>query len=53
MTQGEKDISLRNLVYNKWKEVKSLIPPERIPEYEDGIEYELNAITETKMTDYF
>jgi len=53
MTQDEKDTCLRNLVYDKWKEINSSISPDRIAEYEDGIEYELNAITETKMTDYF
>lgn len=53
MTQDEKDTCLRNLVYDKWKEINSSISPDRIDEYEDGIEYELNAITETKMTDYF
>lgn len=53
MTQDEKDTCLRNLVYDKWKEINVSISPDRINEYEDGIEYELNAITETKMTDYF
>lgn len=48
MTQDEKDTCLRNLVYDKWKEINSSISPDRIDEYEDGIEYELNAITETK-----
>lgn len=53
MTQVEKDETLKNLVYQKWEEVKSTIPKERIKEYEEGIEYELNAIIDTHMADYF
>lgn len=53
MTQAEKDETLKNLVYQKWEEVKSTIPKERIKEYEEGIEYELNAIIDTHMADYF
>lgn len=53
MSQEEKDKTLRNLVYQKWEEMKPYIPPERIKEYEDGIEYELNAIIDTHMSDYF
>ena len=53
MTQVEKDETLKNLVYQKWEEVKPTIPKERIKEYEEGIEYELNAIIDTHMADYF
>lgn len=53
MTQVEKDETLKNIVYQKWEEVKPTIPKERIKEYEEGIEYELNAIIDTHMADYF
>ena len=53
MNQQQKDETLRNLIYKKWNEVKPSIPEGRIKEYEDGIEYEINAITETHMSDYF
>lgn len=53
MTQEEKDIALKNLAYSKWEEIKQSIPTDRIKEYEDGINYELNAIIDTHMADYF
>lgn len=52
-SQEWRDATLRNLVYSKWDEIKNTIPKERYEEYEKGIEYELNAIIETKMSDYF
>lgn len=53
MIQEEKDTTLKNLVYSKWEEIKPSIPADRIKEYEEGINYELNAIIDTHMTDYF
>lgn len=53
MNQEQKDQYLRDLVYSKWNEIKPTIDKSRIAEYEEGIEYELNAITETHMADYF
>lgn len=53
MTQEEKDETLKNLVYSKWGKIKPTIPANRIKEYEDGIAYELNAIIDTHMSDYF
>lgn len=53
MTQEEKDVTLKKLVYSKWREIKSSIPQNKIKEYEEGIEYELNAIIDTHMSDYF
>lgn len=53
MTQQEKDEMLKKLVYQKWEEIKPTIPQEKIEEYENGIEYELNAIIDTHMSDYF
>lgn len=53
MTQEQKDRYLRELVYTKWAEVKPHVDQSRIQEYEEGIEYELNAIIDTHMADYF
>lgn len=52
-TQEWRDNKLRELVYQKWEEEKKYVESNRYSEYEEGIEYELNAIIETKMTDYF
>ena len=52
-TQEWRDNKLRELVYQKWENEKKHIDLNRHKEYEEGIEYELNAIIETKMTDYF
>lgn len=52
-SQEWRDSTLRNLVYSKWNDVKNTISSDRYKEYEEGIEYELNAIIETKMSDYF
>ena len=53
MTQTEKDTALRTLVYSEWDKIKHTVPKERWSEYIEGIEYELNAIIDTHMTDYF
>ena len=52
-TQGWRDKTLRDLVYEKWEETKPTVDPSRYKEYEDGINYELDAIIGTKMSDYF
>lgn len=52
-SQEYKDALLRKIIYDKWNEVKKDIDPARWAEYEEGIEYELDAIFSTKMTDYF
>lgn len=52
-TQEWRNEKLRNLVYSKWDLEKQNVPVSRHKEYEDGIEYELDAIFATKMTDYF
>ena len=52
-SQEWRDNTLRNLVYSKWNEIKNTISPDRYEEYERGIEYELDAIIGTKMSDYF
>lgn len=52
-SQEWRDMTLRNLVYSKWNEIKSTIPIEEHSKYEEGIEYELDAIISTKMSDYF
>lgn len=52
-SQEWRDKTLRNLVYKKWNDIKNTVSPDRYTEYEEGIEYELNAIIDTKMSDYF
>lgn len=52
-TQEQKNEKLKNLVYSKWNEIKNTIPKERHQEYVDGINYELQAIIDTGMADYF
>ena len=52
-TQEWRDNTLKNLVYSKWNEIKNTVATDRYEEYEQGIEYELNAIIDTKMSDYF
>lgn len=53
LTQDEKDAALRDLVYSEWDKAKQHISKDRWDEYIEGIEYELNAIIDTHMTDYF
>ena len=53
MNQKQKDDTLRNLVFSQWNRIKHTIPKEKWQEYIDGINYELNAITDTHMADYF
>lgn len=52
-SQEWRDNTLRNLVYEKWDEIKNTVPFDRHEEYKNGIEYELDAIIGTKMSDYF
>ena len=52
-SQGWRDNTLRELVTKKWEETKHLVDQEKYKEYEDGINYELDAIIGTKMSDYF
>lgn len=52
-TQQEKNDKLRELVCKAWEEQKVNVAPSRYNEYEQGIEYELTAIMETGMADYF
>lgn len=53
LSQEERNQKYRDLVYSKWEEYKKGVPPERWPEYEAGIEYEVNTITSTNTSDYF
>lgn len=52
-TQEEKDRILSDLVWGAWEQEKKHVSPEKYPEYEDGIRYELSAVTNTHMSDYF
>lgn len=53
LTQEERNVKYRKLVTSKWEEYKKTVPPERWREYEAGIQYEVNTITSTNMSDYF
>lgn len=53
MVQEEKDNILRSLVFSEWNKIKNSVDKNRWEEYENGINYELDAIIETRMTDYF
>lgn len=53
LTQNQKDEKLKELVYHEWDKIKNTVPQERWPEYLEGINYELNAIIDTHMSDYF
>jgi DNA polymerase III alpha subunit len=52
-TQEWKNNKLRTLVYEAWEKEKRYIDSSRYKEYEEGIEYELTAIIDTGMADYF
>lgn len=53
MTQEEKNNTLKSLVYSEWDNIKNTVSEDRWQEYLEGIEYELNAIIDTHMVDYF
>ena len=53
LTQEERNEKYRQLVTSKWEEYKQHVPPERWPEYEAGIKYEVDTITSTNTSDYF
>lgn len=53
MSQEEKDNELKQLVFSKWDSIKNTISKEKWEEYLEGINYELNAIIDTHMADYF
>lgn len=52
-SQEWRNNKLRELVYDAWNKEKINVDSSRYNEYELGIEYELNAIIETGMADYF
>lgn len=51
--QSWKDDKLREIVWAAWNKEKVHVPENRYQEYEDGINYELSAIINTGMSDYF
>lgn len=53
MNQAQKDATLKELVYSSWDNIKNTISKDRYEEYLGGINYELNAIIDTHMADYF
>ena len=52
-SQEWRDYTLHDLVNQKWEEAKLHIDPRRYDEYKEGIDYELDAIIGTQMSDYF
>lgn len=52
-SQKWKNQKLRDLVYDAWSQMKQYVDKSRYKEYEEGIEYELAAIIDTNMADYF
>lgn len=53
LSQEEKDKKFLEVVHNEWNKIKACIPENRHEEYEQGINYETNAVVETGMADYF
>lgn len=53
LNQEQKNEMLKKLVYSKWNEKKQHVPKSLQQEYTDGINYELQAIIDTGMADYF
>ena len=53
LSQEERNEKYRQLIREKWLEYRKTVPQERWPEYEAGIKYEVDTITETNMSDYF
>ena len=53
LSQEERNEKYRQLVTSKWEEYKKNVPPEKWPEYEAGIQYEMDTITSTNTSDYF
>jgi len=52
-SQEWKDNKLKSIIYDAWDKEKQHVDPSRWKEYEDGIQYELNAVINTHMSDYF
>ena len=53
LSQEARNERYRNLIITKWNEYKKSVPEERWPEYEAGINYEMDTVTETNTSDYF
>lgn len=53
LTQEERNEKYRELVTSKWEEYKKTVPQDKWPEYEAGINYEMDVITSTNTSDYF
>ena len=53
LSQEERNQKYTDLIYQKWEEYKQSVPPEKWPQYEAGIAYEVETITSTNTSDYF
>ena len=53
LTQEERNEKYRQLVRERWEAYKGGVSPVMWDEYEAGIQYEVDTITSTNMSDYF
>ena len=53
LTQEERNQKYRDLIQEKWLEYKKEVPEERWEEYEREIDFEVETITSTNVSDYF
>ena len=53
LTQEEKDLKLKNIIWDEWKKIRHTIPKENHPHYIEEIAKEFNIIKDTYMSDYF
>jgi DNA polymerase III alpha subunit len=53
LSQEERNIKLKNLVYENWEKEKINIPQKEWKHYKEQIEYELSEIIGCHMSDYF
>lgn len=52
-SQEEKDMLLKKIIWDEWKEARKEIPEERHSHYIEEIAKEYNIVKNTKMSDYF
>lgn len=53
LTQEERNEKYRQLIRDKWREYRVNVPKEEWPKYLQGIQYEVDTITDTDTSDYF
>lgn len=53
LSQEQKDIKLKNIIWDEWKKIRNTIPKEKHEHYISEIAKEFKIIQDTKMADYF